>query len=818
MIQDSENWEMLQELFHLAETTPEADRERVLAEKCPDERLRRRALKIFTASSIEEPVETPPKDSAVGTKIGPYALIRHLGTGGIGAVYLVERMAGGALQRSALKVLAPHSAGPAFVERFRREQHILATLDHPNITRMLDAGMTERGQSYLVMEYVDGLHLDDYCDANKLGIAERLQLFLKVCDAVAYAHRNLIVHLDLKPSNILVTADGTVKLLDFGTSKLIQSDSRLTTTVMATPAYASPEQLRNEAVTTSCDIYSLGAILFELLAGTRPGNKASVAAMIERAIKEQEPERLTAAVTPAAAEHRGLSENRLRQMLRGDLATIVQKCLRPRAKDRYPSIDSLVADIQRYLSGRPVLARPQTTVYRVGKFVRRNRGAVAATTLVVLALIATVAYAGWRQEQAVREGQRALRMQAFMYRLFKLANSKYTGKSSTTVPEFLELGAKMMPQFIKDPADLREGQMGLAESMYENRDLESAQKVLTETIASAEAANDIPAEAESEAFLGNIDYLQGNTEAGDKLTAHALELSRKPGVPPSVRAWSAVFYAWNRDNDGFRTDENVRLLQYAAKECRDNKLSDRETADVLYILGQDLELRGRLDEAEQNFNAVLDVYSKDPLALCDQSEVYGDLAYVLEMRGNVQAAVPIYQRAYDGYKRCTGPDSSGALTEQEFMAGALMKLGRAKEALPLMEASMPTWRKLEPGSPDLSEPLYFLSRAYVETGHFGEAENGAKEMLAVQEGKVAATDRRFGATHMIWAEALLGQHKYEEALPHAQKADELLANAISPGAKAMSAEAHQVLVDVQAKLAPGRDAAPRKDSAALKNQ
>jgi tetratricopeptide (TPR) repeat protein len=184
----------------------------------------------------------------------------------------------------------------------------------------------------------------------------------------------------------------------------------------------------------------------------------------------------------------------------------------------------------------------------------------------------------------------------------------------------------------------------------------------------------------------------------------------------------------------------------------------------------------------------------------------------------VQAAVPIYQRAYDGYKRCTGPDSSGALTEQEFMAGALMKLGRAKEALPLMEASMPTWRKLEPGSPDLSEPLYFLSRAYVETGHFGEAENGAKEMLAVQEGKVAATDRRFGATHMIWAEALLGQHKYEEALPHAQKADELLANAISPGAKAMSAEAHQVLVDVQAKLAPGRDAAPRKESAALKNQ
>jgi len=635
---------------------------------------------------------------------------------------------------------------------------------------------------------------------------------------VAYAHRSLIVHLDLKPSNILVTEDGTVKLLDFGTSKLIQEDSRLTTTVMATPAYASPEQLRNEAVTTSCDIYALGAILFELLAGTRPGNKASVAAMIERAIKEQEPEKLTAAVTPAAAEQRGLSESRLRQMLRGDLATIVQKCLRPRARDRYPSIDPLVSDIQRYLSGRPVLARPQTTLYRVGKFVRRNRGSVATAAVVVVALVASLAYAAWRQEQAVREGQRALRMQAFMYRLFKLANSNYTGKSSTTVPEFLELGVKMLPQYIKNPSDLREAQMGMAESMYENGDLDSAQKVLTDTIASAKTANDVPAEAEAEAFSGNIAYLQGQMQQGEALTAHALELSRKPGVPPSVRAWSAVFYAWNRDNSGFRSDENLRLLQYAAKECKDNKLSDRETAGVLYMLGEDLELRGRLDEAEQDFNAALDVYSKDPLAICDQSAVYGDLAYVIEMRGDVQASLPIYQRAYDGYKRCTGPDSSGALTEQEFQAGALMKLGRAKEALPLMEASIPVWRKLQPGSPDLAEPLYFLSRAYVQTGHFEQGEKGAKEMMAVQEGKVAPTDRRFGATHMIWAEALAGQHKYEEALPHAEIADKLLLNAISPGAKLMSAEAHQVLLDVQGKLAPGGKSSSGNESAALKKQ
>jgi serine/threonine-protein kinase len=805
MTEDAHNWQLLQDLFDLAEATPAADRERVMAEKCPDEELRRRAMEIFTASSIEDDLGTPAQETAqvesLTGKIGPYTLLKHLGTGGIGAVYLVERMVGGALQRSALKVLAPHSAGPAFIERFHREQYILASLDHPNITRMMDAGLSERGQTYLVMEYVDGVHLDAYCDAHKLGIAERLQLFLRVCDAVAYAHRNLIVHLDLKPSNILVTPDGTVKLLDFGTSKLIRTDSLLTTTVMATPAYASPEQLRNEPVTTSCDIYALGAVLFELLAGSRPGHGASVAAMIERAINEHEAERLPDAVTGAAAEDRGLSENRLRQLLTGDLATIAQMCLNPRPKDRYPSIDSLTGDIQRYLGGRPVLARPQTALYRFGKFLRRHRGYAAATVLVVAALLASLGYAGWRQQQALREGQRALRMQTFMYRLFKLANSNYTGKPAATVPEFLKLGAKMLPEYIKDPSDLREAQMGLAESMYENGDLDSAQTVLTQTIASAKAAKDIPAEAESEAFAGNIAYLQGQMDAGETLTAHALELSRKPGVSPVVRAWSAIFYAWNRDNNGYRNDENVRLLQFAVKECRDNNLSPRETADALYTLGEDLELRGRLDEAERAFNEALQVYAKDPAALCEQSEVYGDLAYVTEMRGNVSASIPVYQRSYDGYAKCSGAESRGALEEQEYMAGALMKLGRAKEALSMMEAAMPAWRKILGSSPDLAEPLYFLSKAYVETGHFADGEKAAKELVAVQEGKVAPTDRRFGASHLVWARALVGQHRDREALPHAEIADKLLAiGAVSPGAKQMGAEAHQVLLEIQSKL------------------
>ena len=800
---DSENWEHLQELFHLAESTPEHDRERILTEVCPDAALRDRVLEILRASTAE--ASSAPKESPMASgKIGPYALIRHLGSGGLGSVYLVERMVGGSAQRAALKVLAPHAAGASFIERFYREEDILASLNHPNITHMFDAGLTETGQPYLVMEYVDGQHLDLYADQHKLSISARINLFLHVCEAVAYAHRNLVIHLDLKPSNILVTPGADVKLLDFGTSKIIQSDSLLTTTVLATPAYASPEQLRNEPVTTASDIYALGAILFELLAGRRPGGKASVAIMIERAVREQPPEKVTQAITPEAAELRGVSESRLRQLLEGDLTTIIAKCLAPRPEERYPSIDMLIEDLRRYLDGRPVLARPQTALYRVSKFVRRNRTSVIAAAAACLLLIGALGYAEVQQERALREGQRALRMQTFLYKLFRLANSNYTGKPSATVPEFLQLGIKMLPQYIKDPTDLREAQMSLAESMFENGDLDNAQQVFTQTIASAKAAHDYDAEAESEAFSGNIAYIQGQMDAGDKLTADALNLSRRPRISAATRVWSAIYYAWNRDNNGFKSDDNVRLLQSAVKEAREANLSPHETADAIYDLGQDLEVRGRLDEAEPLYREALKVYGDDPSALCDRSAVYGDLAELIVMRGDVSRSLPYYQLAYEGAKACAGPDSSLALSQREYIADADMKLGHPADALNIMLHDLPTWRKIDGHTQLIAEPLYFVSQANVLTGHNDEAIAAAREGIDVQTGKIAPTDRRFGVFHMIWAQALFNQQHFAEALPQAQLADRILINsiAISPGAKKINAQAHQLLLDIQARLPP----------------
>ncbi|MGC2162986.1 MAG: serine/threonine-protein kinase [Silvibacterium sp.] len=803
MMQDSENWQELQALFHLAETTPEKDRDRILAERCPDPELRRRALEIFHAATVADSEGSPRSNSFSGGKIGPYTVLRHLGSGGIGSVYLVERMVGGALQRSALKILAPHAAGPGFIERFQREQHILATLDHPNITRLLDAGLSDSAQPYLAMEYVDGEHLDAYCDVRNLKIAERLHIFLSVCDAVAHAHRNLVVHLDLKPSNILVSTDGVVKLLDFGTSKLIQPDSLLTTTLLATPAYASPEQLRNDPVTTACDIYALGAILFELLAGHRPGDKASVAVMIERALREQEAEPLSNAITAEAAAHRGLSEKGLRADLDGDLATIVGKCLSPQPKDRYSSMDALMSDVQRFLDGRPILARPQTALYRMSKFLRRNRRLVALATASVLLIVTALGYAEIKQKKAIQEGRRAEQMQNFMHTLLRLANSGYMGKSDPSVSDLLHTGAEVLPQYIQDPVDLRLAQLSLAGSIEENDNLDDAEKLYQKVDASAIAGGDISAQAASEEHLGQIAYIKGDAEKGAAMTDHALQLSRDSQVPPLTRAESEMYYAFYRDNLGLETNENLRLLHAAVDLERKTNQPANELGLSVRLLADDLLDRGRPDDAEPYLIQARQIYGDDPALLCGRAQVEGDLGFVAGKRGDLKKSVEFREQAYQDMRKCAGDNSHGTGYEATYLADALLMDGRNQEALDLMEKITPSLRKTTGHSTDFSDSLRILSKAYLKTGHLPEAEAAVKEAIAIRTGQTAPTHPVFGSLHLIYAEILIAEHRDREALPHAELANQIMSQAVvnAPGLHEYAVEAAQVLAGLRARLA-----------------
>jgi serine/threonine-protein kinase len=608
-------WGELQTLFDLIDRTPEAEQQRVLDAACTDTAMRARVLRMVRGANQDGDSSTgptaPPDAGSPGlgsaglpSQLGPYQVLRVIGSGGIGTVYLAERFLGGAPQRVAIKVLSPHAAGQRFVERFHREQHILSMLDHANITRLLDAGLSETGQPYLVMDFVEGVHLDQYCDRESLNVEARVRLFLQVCEAIAHAHRNLVVHLDLKPSNILVNAEGSVKLLDFGTSKLVQPDDSVTTTILATPAYASPEQLRNEPVTTACDIYSLGVVLFFLLTGQVEGGRRSAAIAMERAFNETQPQHLAAArITEEAARTRATTASRLKWLLRGDIDTIVAKCLQPLPKDRYASVDALEQDLVRYLEGRAILARPQTLLYLGSKFLRRHALSAGFMSLLVVALLATGLLASWRQREALHEAERSLRMQTYMYRLFKMANPQYTGKPVATVPDFLRAGLAKLPDYIHDPADLRTGQLALAESMYDSGSLDEALAafaVVKESASRARATADL---TESELFIGEIDCQQGHVADGRAILADALSRSNNDAIPWRLRVLAKVYYAWNEDNNGFRTDENLSLLRTAVKEADERGLAQRDVEFALYYLAMDLYIRGQESRQSQFFNS-----------------------------------------------------------------------------------------------------------------------------------------------------------------------------------------------------------------------
>jgi eukaryotic-like serine/threonine-protein kinase len=355
---------------------------------------------------------------ASGTRIGPYVLQREVGQGGMGAVWLANRVDGAMTRQVALKLPTIHLT-QALAERFSRERDILAQLTHPNIARLYDAGVSDTGRPYLALEYVEGKPITEHCDAINLPVNERLQRFLQVASAVQYAHANLVIHRDLKPSNILVSEDGQVHLLDFGIAKLLDDPkgqaNETELTMLAGRAltldYASPEQVNGLAISTASDVYSMGVVLYQLLTGLKPYQlKRGSRAELEEAILVSDAERMSDAVQrgdAAIAAMRGAGKDRLARMLKGDLDTIVAKAMKKDPAHRYATVASLAADIQRHLDGQPVEAQPDSWRYRAGKFVARNRVGVAAATAVVASLALGLGIALWQTGIAQDEARRA---------------------------------------------------------------------------------------------------------------------------------------------------------------------------------------------------------------------------------------------------------------------------------------------------------------------------------------------------------------------------------------------------------------------------
>jgi serine/threonine-protein kinase len=414
-----------------------------------------------------------PEGVEAGERVGPWRIQGEIGRGGMGVVYLAERADGAFEQRAALKLLRRGLDSDDALERFRRERHILARLEHPHIARVLDGGAMHSGRPYLVMEYVEGLPITAFCDARRLGIDERLRLFDLVGAAVQHAHGRLVIHRDLKPANILVTASGVPKLLDFGIAKALHpDDGSLATRTIArvlTPAYASPEQVRGEAVTTATDVYGLGLVLYELLSGRRAlAEPGSHPADLERAVLERDPGPPSlAARTGAAAETRGTTPDRLRRRLSGDLDTIVLTALRKEPERRYASVEAMRLDLGRHAQGLPVQARRPTLAYRAGKFARRHRLAVGVAAAAFASLSGALLIVARERDRARAAETRASAVNDFLVRELLQASTPEKAQGRTlTVAEVLANASRAATHAFRDQPEIEAEVRGTLAGSY----------------------------------------------------------------------------------------------------------------------------------------------------------------------------------------------------------------------------------------------------------------------------------------------------------------------------------------------------------------
>jgi len=422
---DNERWQKIEEVFQTVAECEPAEREAYLTRACAgDEELRREVESLLAHEVFDTFIQHPIKGAArslsvvsehdlIGSQLGPYRVTELVGQGGMGAVYAAVRDDELFKQKVAIKVVRRGMDSGFVLNRFQAERRILASLDHPNIARLVDGGSTADGRPYFVMEFIEGQPLNEYCAANYLSIADRIKLFRQVCGAVQYAHQKLIAHRDIKPSNILVNREGAPKLLDFGIAKLLdpaqmEGDPARTATMMRmmTPDYASPEQVRGLQISTATDIYSLGAVLYELLTGERPHRLSNYTPTeIERVICETE------IVRPSeAASKADLLPAKQQRQLTGDLDNIILMAMRKEPERRYQSAEQFSDDLRRHLEKLPVIARADTIRYRASKFVRRHKAGVAATAIVIVSLLGGLVATNYQARRAERRFQQVRKL------------------------------------------------------------------------------------------------------------------------------------------------------------------------------------------------------------------------------------------------------------------------------------------------------------------------------------------------------------------------------------------------------------------------
>lgn len=815
-------YQQIKQLLESALACAPGGRDQMLSEVCqndPDLRLEVESLldcHAAAADFIEEPAfETAARamaaeDAAIlNEHIGAYRIVREIGRGGMGAVYLAVRDDDEFQKQVAIKVVKRGMDSETVIRRFRNERQILATLDHPNIARLIDGGTTVDSLPYFVMEYVEGNPIDAYCEAGALSVEERLELFLSACLAVQFAHQNLVIHRDLKPSNILVTPEGVPKLLDFGIAKVLsprpETEMSMTATGLRvlTPDYASPEQVRGERITTASDIYSLGVLLYEVLTGYRPYHFDSKAPFeLARAITEIEPEKPSAAIGSRArkteaddsapkggarpAPSAAISLDRLRRRLSGDLDNIVLMAMKKEPSRRYNSVAQFSEDIRRHLDGLPVVAHKDSLRYRTIKFITRNRTAVAATAAVALMLVAGIIITTWQAKVATRERDRARREQAkaerinqFLQDTLGSANpswySQNAGKGATaTIGDVLGVASERAEIELADQPEILAAVLRTIGLTYQNiSQLDVAERYLRSSLALGRktyGADDSEV-ARSLAALGEVLTLKGNYDAAEPLFQESLAIYRRRPDDPNMPAWwvtatlgdLGLLKLTRGDVGGAEPFFREAMALYP-------KLAGNERAgfaNILANLGRTREARGDLEEAESLYRQSIEEFRKLPgrrrLELGFSLSYLGDL---LGTEGKYKEAESVLREALEVERQTVGDKNPYLCVTLNSLGYLLYLLGDYAEAEANVNHALDIFRQTVPeGHIGYAGPLTTLGLIMNKTGRSSQGEANIRKALSIRERILPKGHWQTAFTEGALGECLATQKRYAEAEP-----------------------------------------------------
>lgn len=752
---DAERWETVQRVFHEALDRPRELQAQFLAEACGgDADLRREVESLLDTYFADESfLETPAVDPAwggsdddwsrAGETIGEYEIVERLGAGGMGDVLLARQETPAFTRSVAIKVVKRGMDTEEVLRRFALERRILATLVHPNIAQLHDAGATDDGRPYFVMEYVDGRRIDDWVEAEELSTEARLRLFQSICHAVQYAHQNLVVHRDIKPGNVLVSKEGIPKLVDFGIGKILSdtdgADAARTRThqVALTPDYAAPEQLRGEPVTTATDIYALGALLYELLAGERPwsGRRTGSADRTQR-LSEERPTRPSDAALHSARLEAAERSRRARE-LRGDLDDIVLQAMRTEPERRYRTATALADDIGRHLEGLPVRARGDSRLYRASKFVRRNAGMVTAAIAFGAGLIAVAATAVVQSERIARERDKAQEVQRFLLETFGATTAEGTPGDAVSVRQLLD------------------GQAAIVDTAY---------------------ADDPVLAAEMLAVLGDAYERLGLYDDAEGLARRALEARQAlyQTAHPDVAA-SLNLLGWVRHEQG-ASDEGSKLLEQSVAMWRDVDRSDEAAfARALNDLGSVYDQLGRGEDAERLLRESLAVRKRDGGAAGPGIAVTSNnLAVLLHRRGDYAGAEEFGQAALEALRSSVGPDHQRTFVAQSNLATFRWVAGDLDGAAELLEDLLERQTRIDGGrnARTASSMVTYASLLRIQN-RMEEAEQLLHEALAIQEEVLDPFHRSIGNTLRVLGVVLQRTDRNDEAIPLFQRTLEI---------------------------------------------